>query len=88
LKRFIASVALSPWVAYVVLALLAGQDQAKAFVEACLWFATPVLVLTAALRAYDEGVQRGRSSLAGGTSHAPVDTTDRTLQTKPQGQSN
>jgi hypothetical protein len=88
MKRFIAAVALTPWVAYVALTFVADNEQARAFVEACLWFGTPVLVLTAALRAYDEGFRSGRSSLPNGTSQPPVDTTDLVLQSTQQGQRN
>lgn len=87
MKRFIAVLALSPWAAYYLLGFVAGQEEARAFVGASLWFATPVLVLAAALRAYDEGVQRGRNGPHGTSSS--LDSTDHlALQTTELGQSN
>lgn len=59
MKTFIAAVALSPWIAYHLLSLLAGGDSAWQFVSSSLWVGTPILVVVAALRAYGEGLQRG-----------------------------
>jgi hypothetical protein len=59
MKKFIAIVILSPWVAYRLLCLVATNEAAWSFVSASLWVGTPILVLVAALRAYDEGLKRG-----------------------------
>lgn len=59
MKKFIAAVALTPWLAYYLLSLLASADSAWEFVSASLWVGTPILVVVAALRAYGEGLQRG-----------------------------
>jgi hypothetical protein len=59
MKKFIAIVILSPWVAYRLLCLVATSEAAWSFVSASLWVGTPILVLVAALRAYDEGLKRG-----------------------------
>lgn len=55
---WIAGLALSPAISYLLLRLVAAEDDALAFVTASLWVGTPVLVVAAALRAYDEGVKR------------------------------
>jgi len=60
MRKFIAIVALSPWVAYHLLSLVAACDAAWSFVSASLWVGTPILVVVAALRAYDEGLKQGR----------------------------
>ena len=59
MKTFISAVALSPWIAYYLLSLRAGEDAAWQFVSSSLWVATPILIAVAALRAYGEGLQRG-----------------------------
>ena len=59
MKTFIAAVALSPWIAYHLLSKVATEDAAWQFVSASLWVGTPILVVVAALRAYDEGLKRG-----------------------------
>ncbi|VTU44910.1 hypothetical protein [Variovorax sp. RA8] len=65
MKTFIATVALSPWIAYHLLGLLAGEDAAWQFVSSSLWVGTPILVVVAALRAYGEGLQRGERRAKG-----------------------
>ena len=59
MKKFIAAVALSPWIAYHLLSVLTSEDVAWQFVSSSLWVGTPILVVVAALRAYGEGLQRG-----------------------------
>ncbi|CAN7774374.1 hypothetical protein LJR290_007706 [Variovorax sp. LjRoot290] len=87
MKKFIALLALCPWIAYFLLSFVASHEDAKQFVSASLWFATPVLVLVAALRAYDEGIQRGRSGARG--SSASANTIDHSaFQTTQLGQLN
>lgn len=74
MKKFIALVALSPWLAYLLLSIVASHEEVHAFLSASLWFATPILVVVAALRAYDDGLRRGRDGARG--TAAAVDTMD------------
>jgi len=55
--RFVALLAFSPWLAYFLLSLIAPPESAWSFVSSCLWFATPVLVISAGLFALDRGRQ-------------------------------
>lgn len=76
MKKFITVVALSPWIAYHLLSLVATHDAAWAFVSSCLWVGTPILVVVSALRAYDEGIKRGsRPSTAADTDRPPFQST-------------
>lgn len=82
MKTFIAFVALSPWLAYLLLSLLAGNDAAWQFVSASLWVGTPILVVVAALRAFGEGLKRGAHGCL------PSDTDRPAFQTTQFGQLN
>ena len=76
MKTFITAVALSPWIAYRLLSVLATEDAAWQFVSASLWVGTPILVVAAALRAYGEGLKRGaRGSQPSNTDRPAFQTT-------------
>lgn len=74
---WIAGLALCPWIAFHLLSLVAAEEAARAFVTQSLWAGTPVLVVVAALRAYDEGVKRGSRGSRGrrGSDHPQFQTT-------------
>lgn len=87
MKTFIAAVALSPWIAYHLLCMVAPEDAAWQFVSASLWVGTPILVVAASLRAYGEGLKRG----ARGSQPSQSSNTDRdrpAFQTTQLGQLN
>lgn len=51
--RFIALLAFSPWLAFVLLSLFTSPERAWSFVASCTWIGTPILVICAGLFCLD-----------------------------------
>mgnify|MGYP003583556756 CR=1 FL=1 len=88
MKKFITLVAFSPWLAYLVLSLVADPKAVWEFVSACLWVATPILVVVAALRGYGEGFNSRRARKSGASTRvaSPAAGLDATFQPTQLGQ--
>lgn len=71
MKKFIAIVTLSPWVAYHLLCYVTSTEAAWSFVSESLWVGTPILVIVAALRGYGEGLKRGSRPIAAAETTRP-----------------